>query len=370
MNLLLSSTYVSSNVQSLKPPNTTQQAPTERGFPWHGPARKVEEPRVPEDVSIIAPNLSHDQEPTLSASTMPFMSTPRDQAGGENSTESGTISKKGSPPSGRTSRASSMWLLPPDQSYAGGGYESISADGRKTPRLKRSMTSGTTPEIGVEPPVSGFHAALNGLLTMTSHSLLQSHSPTTIDEESRVMDNNLLTPAGVLPPPPAAPRVEVAPQGGNNQANNYQGPIYHTPVYGRPTDDDAASNADFQYYSPSIRQSIVLPASFRNPIRPQPTTEWAPPPIVPLSPIPGTAPATTFHMSAPYPGANMDNYGTVIGSRRQGLDEGILGLTSGAEGDHCQNGASPIKRLDVFDYGSPAPLDRPFSIFSESDAGS
>ncbi|KAF5319086.1 hypothetical protein D9611_014121 [Ephemerocybe angulata] len=291
--------------QSVERPATAD--PTgDDGFPWHAPASTVEEPDLPLDTSSTLPEpRSVPGHPNPSRM---YTSTPRK-------------AKTPSPPSGRTSRASSMWLIPPDYTFSGGD-----PNGNSTPNLVRSLTSGTTPEIGVEPP---------------------SRSPTSMGEESGAMDSGLLTPAGG-PPPSRTPQQPQQAERPDPVPGSY---TYQAPVYGRPgspvTSPDDDTNSHYQYYSPTSRPSEIPPVIPSAPDYWQERNEWVPPPPVPLSPIPGANGAKPVER--------------IIGPEPV---QHILGLNLGAMASPGKGDGDDGK---YDSYVSPAPLNRPISLFSDSD---
>ncbi|KAJ3528387.1 hypothetical protein NMY22_g9434 [Coprinellus aureogranulatus] len=271
---------------------------------------------IPTIESPTPPSGSPSPPRAASAAPAMFMSTPPKKPNSPPPPDAPNAN-----PSARSSGEESRWLLPPDFSYAG-GHPAM------TPMLVRTATNGTTPTIGVEPP---------------------SHSPTTEGDSSRAYDSGLLTPAGTVAhhePEPEEHEHQELTTDTTPQSYVYQAPM-PTPIYGQPTNPNVAP---WDYASPPQGQPPQYQrydhsqTSWGN-LGPTGSDSWVPPPVVPLSPIPGSDYKFAASSTAGSPRV------VSPGSEKGTLNFGVFGMGS----------ATTPK------FMSPAPLNRPISLFSDSD---
>ncbi|TEB18137.1 hypothetical protein FA13DRAFT_677835 [Coprinellus micaceus] len=304
--------------------------------------RSSERSRVPDcRIAFTSSSLqSHRQAPTaMFTSTPPKkpISPPPPGSGPHNANQSA-----------RSSGEESRWLLPPDFSYVG-GHPAM------TPMLVRTATNGTTPTIGVEPP---------------------SHSPTTEGEASTAMDSGLLTADGTVAHHDREPEEHEhhsPPETTTPQSYTYQpGPMTTPPTpfllgttpphprASRPSTNVTTRNGSASWVSnwnpnpispPQWGAMGGSPGSRTGSV--QEKSGWVPPPIVPLSPIPGSM-SMDYKFNAFAPMSSTGSPGSRVvspGNEKEPLTFGMAGMTTMGTGK----------------FLSPAPLNRPISLFSDSD---
>lgn len=215
-------------------------------------------------------------------------------------------------------------------------------------------------------------------LLLIPSAIFQSHSPTTEGEASTAMDSGLLTADGTVAHHDREPEEHEhhsPPETTTPQSYTYQpGPMttptdpippwnYTSPPQGQPP--------QYQRYDTNGSASWVSNWN-PNPISPpqwgamggspgsrtgsvQEKSGWVPPPIVPLSPIPGTM-SMDYKFNAFAPMSSTGSPGSRVvspGDEKEPLTFGMAGMTTMGTGK----------------FLSPAPLNRPISLFSDSDGG-